>query len=42
MRVETSALDTLKNRLRNKDMLTRIAEGVAVWELETEPGVRVL
>jgi hypothetical protein len=40
MRVETSALVTLKNRLRNIDMLTRIAEEVA--EEEPEPGVRVL
>ena len=42
MRVETSALVTLKNRLRNKDMLTRIAERVAVCGLEPEAGVRVL
>jgi hypothetical protein len=42
MRVERRALITLKNRLRNKSVLTRIAEGVAVWELEPEPGMRVL
>ena len=28
MRVDTRALDTLKNRLRNNNMLTRIAEEV--------------
>ena len=42
MRVEKSALVKLKNRLRNKNMLTRTAERVAVWELEPEAGVRVL
>jgi hypothetical protein len=42
MRVETRALATLKNRLRNKNMLTRTAEGVADCELEPGPGVRVL
>jgi hypothetical protein len=30
MRVETSALVTLKKRLRNMNMLTRTAEGGAV------------
>ena len=42
MRVETSALVTLKNRLRNKNMLTRTAEGGADFELEPEAGMRVL
>jgi hypothetical protein len=42
MRVETRALVTLKKRLRNNDMLTRTAEGVADCELEPETGVRVL
>jgi hypothetical protein len=42
MRVEASALVTLKNRLRNKNILTRTAEGVADWELEPEAGMRVL
>jgi hypothetical protein len=42
MRVDASALVMLKNRLRNKNILTRTAEGGADWELEPEAGVRVL
>ena len=42
MRVEARALVTLKNRLRNKNMLTRTAEGGADCELEPGAGMRVL
>jgi hypothetical protein len=39
MKVETSALVTLKKRLRNMNMLTRIAEGAAV-ERRLRTGIR--
>ena len=42
MRVETSALVTLKNRLRNKNVLTRTAEAGVDCKLEPEVGMRVL
>ena len=42
MRVEARALLTLKNRLRNKNMLTRTAEAGADFELEPGAGMRVL
>ena len=39
MRVETSAFGTLKNRLRNINVLTRIAEEVVDREPESDAGV---
>jgi hypothetical protein len=42
MRVETSALDTLKKRLRNMMTLMRMAKGVTPWRAILGEGARAV